>query len=789
MVDTPRKTFPELQALSAPVVDSDVLAVYRTPGPAKRTTASVLGTYVNTVIGTAFTRTLLDDADATTARATLAAVGTAALAATGGAALVGASPGGSGATLQTLQAFMNDLSVSVGSFGAVADGTTNNGAAFRNALAQAVALGKSLYIPPSTLPYLVDMVTVTAPIRIWGNNSQVKVTWSAASQAAGEIGGTYKASPAFLFKPGSDGSIVEGIQFTQDATFPIIYNTPAGFTSAATFAPVIIQRADYVTVRNCRFNTATGRGVYWRGGNYAKIQDNTFINSSIIMHIGETSLVLLWDASTVTTTRYSPAQPIITGNSFIGSNTTKLAAHSVYLTGANGAVVSENTFAELNVDGDGVNTAIYVYANDDGTFNQSNANISHIPVQVTDNIITGTVQYAIAYQGDTQVTGSDVTPLGSISNNSADVTGIGIYVEYAPSLRVSGNHIRSSSSPLLLADDLSYMKVTENRFDCTSSGVSNKTLAFGSSAILTGVDFLDNTITMPSADEFVMDLVGGAGVTTGFRNSIIARNKFILDTSVATARVLQLEASLSLEISENMFVVRNAALSGRYLFSVNRAGGTVLALTVRDNESTTDNATSYNKLGAALNSGNTMFVTGNDIGALAIACDTSAVITGNRLSSATTNNRPLLVESCSRVIVADNRISCAATNVGAAAFDGCGRTVFTGNVVDANTTSANVSVLTSGVIQVSNNAIENANSGVPYAVTGTGKIAGDLGALANVAGLVGWTVATLPAGGIMSAGATAFVSDALAPVFGATVAGSGAIATPVYADATNWKVG
>jgi hypothetical protein len=71
MVDTPRKTFPELQALSAPVVDSDVLAVYRSPGPAKRTTASVLGTYVNTVIGTPFTRTLLDDADAATARTTL----------------------------------------------------------------------------------------------------------------------------------------------------------------------------------------------------------------------------------------------------------------------------------------------------------------------------------------------------------------------------------------------------------------------------------------------------------------------------------------------------------------------------------------------------------------------------------------------------------------------------------------------------------------------------------------------------------------------------------------------
>jgi hypothetical protein len=133
MVDTPRKTFPELQALTAPVVDSDVLAVYRTPGPAKRTTASVLGTYVNTVIGTPFTRTLLDDADAVTARATLAAVGTAELAATGGSALVGFIQSGTGASARTAQAKGRDI-VDVRDFGAVGDGATDDTAAINAAL-------------------------------------------------------------------------------------------------------------------------------------------------------------------------------------------------------------------------------------------------------------------------------------------------------------------------------------------------------------------------------------------------------------------------------------------------------------------------------------------------------------------------------------------------------------------------------------------------------------------------------------------------------------------------------
>ena len=52
-----------------------------------------------------------------------------------------------------------------------------------------------------------------------------------------------------------------------------------------------------------------------------------------------------------------------------------------------------------------------------------------------------------------------------------------------------------------------------------------------------------------------------------------------------------------------------------------------------------------------------------------------------------------------------------------------------------------------------------------------------------------YTVATLPSASTSGVGARSFVTDALAPVFGSTVAGSGAVATPVYSDGTNWKVG
>ena len=55
--------------------------------------------------------------------------------------------------------------------------------------------------------------------------------------------------------------------------------------------------------------------------------------------------------------------------------------------------------------------------------------------------------------------------------------------------------------------------------------------------------------------------------------------------------------------------------------------------------------------------------------------------------------------------------------------------------------------------------------------------------------LTNYTVATLPSAVTSGVGARSFVTDALAPTFGATVVTGGAVAVPVYSDGTNWKVG
>lgn len=65
---------------------------------------------------------------------------------------------------------------------------------------------------------------------------------------------------------------------------------------------------------------------------------------------------------------------------------------------------------------------------------------------------------------------------------------------------------------------------------------------------------------------------------------------------------------------------------------------------------------------------------------------------------------------------------------------------------------------------------------------GTSIVAPSIVSTATIT-LKGYTVATLPAGTV---GMTAYVTDALAPTFLATVVGGGAITTPVFYNGTNW---
>ena len=126
------------------------------------------------------------------------------------------------------------------------------------------------------------------------------------------------------------------------------------------------------------------------------------------------------------------------------------------------------------------------------------------------------------------------------------------------------------------------------------------------------------------------------------------------------------------------------------------------------------------------------------------------------------------------------------TALGAAAGYGTG--------TNANTTGSNNTYIG---YQTAGSANNNTNEMViGYNAVGLGSNTTVIGnsstTLTKAFGVIvgtNYTVATLPSASTSGVGARAFVTDALAPVFGATVVTGGAVATPVYSDGTNWKVG
>lgn len=119
----PRKTYPELTALTAPVVDGDVLAAYRSPGPLRRLTASVFADYIKAFFS-----------------------------ASGGSALVSFLQSGTSAIVRTVQAKLRDNVnlmdfIPVAQQAAILDGTSTYNATADLQAALAAHPGATINLP------------------------------------------------------------------------------------------------------------------------------------------------------------------------------------------------------------------------------------------------------------------------------------------------------------------------------------------------------------------------------------------------------------------------------------------------------------------------------------------------------------------------------------------------------------------------------------------------------------------------------------------------------------------
>jgi hypothetical protein len=114
-----------------------------------------------------------------------------------------------------------------------------------------------------------------------------------------------------------------------------------------------------------------------------------------------------------------------------------------------------------------------------------------------------------------------------------------------------------------------------------------------------------------------------------------------------------------------------------------------------------------------------------------------------------------------------------------------------GSVVFGNTLAANRTLPGTNIVQLMNGTATGnpVGGGMFYGVGGELRWRNVVGQDTLLTPGAGFTVATLPAGlPIAFVGARTYVTDALAPAFGAPVAGGGAVTIPVFFDGAAWIV-
>jgi hypothetical protein len=481
-----------------------------------------------------------------------------------------------------------------------------------------------------------------------------------------------------------------------------------------------------------------------------------------------------------------------------------------------GASTGFRSFADIG----NANTTYYCISNNNefevgvGTYTASGTTLSRDTVLSNSLGTTAKINFSA---GSKDVFCTYPSGVAVTNNNPTDITVNGAKVGRGGG-NLSSNlafGTTSLNSPFIISDNTNLVAIGNNTLPLVGKGVatlnllsegldyydvSGETNTFNAIATLT---YLSGTPVMSGGTYPVVNVDVIEGVVSSFTITS-SGSGFPLDTSSVTYFTLDL--GLNYTSTENAQFNAITYASGNNLIAIgNNAGSNSKTNNnsiyignsvtgVADNEIRIGNLSNLNTYisgnlttngvaigSGTLSAGGTINLSGSAANPVSLGTNVSTgTITIGRSGGAATGTITLGQSTASQTVNIGGTGNII--NVGAALGTG---TLTFGRSTQAQTvniaTGANSSSVTKAV-NIGTNGASGSTTNIAV-----GSTAGTSTTTVNgLLKLQTYLVANLPTG---SAGAKSFVTNALAPTFGAAVAGGGAVGVPVYHDGTSWKVG
>jgi hypothetical protein len=538
-------------------------------------------------------------------------------------------PAGTGAVATTVQGKLRE-SVSVNDFGAVGDGVTDDTAAIRLAIDSGAA---EINFQPGGI-YRMKMAFITAGnVKLNGNGATiVQYHDDVNSTVVGGNAGEYKVSAAFFLKRGSVNVEITGFKFTtNDASFPALAATFGSY-----FPSIGGQFSDNTYIHDNNFSGGKDRCLFIQAGQNLRFENNNIVNGGFTVHVGFTSNIYFYDATSNLTNIFSPIAPSFTGNVFNGyaGNISSICAH---LSGCIDFTFNDNKLLDMVIGATGLLTVVRMYANDFGPHNASGVAQSVIRGTCTGNIITGTFTYGMSVDGDiSQVnptwTASFKMPI-LVEGNNIQGIGNGIRLIQIQETNISNNFVEVTQSPVFIERQLVRVNILGNYFSSTLVGYNETTIYTGWSAGTVSVSFCGNTVLTPTGGKYAMN---SAVVITWFTCS---RNNFYFDGDVAGSRVIILTLAGMAMFNENIFNVETNVANMSML--VLGGSGPASSLHIESNDVVAINGTGASTVRFAnpYNFKNVHIHRNNIIGSLIVEDSDRVFISNNTLTMPSANSQ------------------------------------------------------------------------------------------------------------------------------------------------------